>query len=725
MGQTLDPSYETSLTGAEIAVIGMAGRFPGARDLDALWRNLLEGQESISSPSVEELVQLGMPRAVVEDPLYVAAGGAIPDPDLFDAAFFGFTEREAEITDPQQRVLMEISWQALEDAGYDPSRYPGQIGVFAGAGSDWYLNRNLASNPELLAIVGTMEATLANEPDFLTTRISYKLDLRGPSVAVRTACSTGLVAVHIAGRALLGGECDMALAGGVSIVHPLLGTRYQEGGIGSPDGHCRAFDIAAKGSVVACGAGMVVLKRLEDALADGDHIHAVIRGSAINNDGAGKIGFTAPSVEGQARAIADALAMAEVDPATVGFVEGHGSGTPLGDSIELTALKKIFSEGSRAPATCAVGSVKSNLGHCNAAAGIAGFIKAVLTVKHGTIPPTLHYERSDPALALETTPLYVNATPAKWAVPGPRRAGVSSFGLGGTNAHAVLEEPPALVPSTPGRPWQLLVLSARTSTALEKARERLRAHLEENPALPLADVAFTLQVGRAHFAHRFALVCRDHQEALRGLSGHGAATFQGVSAPGAPSVPRALSEGMDDGALRAALEDAARAWVAGAEVDWGALHRGEQRYRVPLPTYPFERKSFWVHPRMIRMQPTAAAAEERSDAQAAQAVRVAPRPNLLTDYVAPEGELQQVVAQVWEEFLGIEGIGAYDNFLELGGHSLLGIRLLGRLREHFQIDLPADALYTAPTVAELAALVESTLMAEIEALSEEELLELT
>ncbi len=719
MSWTLDPDYESTLTGAEIAIVGMAGRFPGAEDLDAFWRNLLAGADTLSRFSREELERMGVPAEVIDGPGWVAAAGEIPRPDLFDAAFWGFTAREAEITDPQHRVLLECCWEAMEQAGYDPARVPGPVGVFAGSGGSRYMNVNLASNPELVALAGQMEVTLANEFDFLTTRVSYKMDLRGPSVPVRTACSTGLVAAHFACRSLLAGECDLALAGGVSVSHPNVGYRYQEGGISSPDGRCRSYDAEALGSVASSGAGVVLLRRLEDALADGDTIHAVIKGSAVNNDGAGKIGFTAPGIDGQARVIADALAMAEVDPATVGFVEGHGSGTPLGDQIEMTALKKVFADGERAPGTLVVGSVKSNIGHCNAAAGAAGLIKTALAVKHGTVPPTVHFSACDERLGLSGTPLYVSASPQPWKVEGPRRAGVSSFGLGGTNAHLVVEEPPAPAPSGPGAEWQLLVLSARSEAALRAARENLRAHLRSDPGAPLADVAWTLQAGRAEWEHRFAVVGRDAADAARALAEGGEGAASGVvrgddSEPRRAQLPPADARGE---ALRSALAELGRQWAAGAVADWAALHAGERRRRVPLPTYPFERRRYWVDARA----PRPAAAERPAEAAAP---RRGPRPNVLTEYVAPGTDLELKVAEVWEELLGIEGIGAYDNFLELGGHSLLGIRVLGRLREHFQIDLPPDALYTAPTVSEMAALIEAVLLAEIEALSEDELLKL-
>jgi acyl transferase domain-containing protein len=505
-----------------IAVVGLAGRFPGAPSLEDFWRNLRDGVESISFFSAEELAAAGVDPGLLAEERYVRAKGTLAGAELFDPAFFGFTPREAECMDPQHRVFLEAAWEALEDAGCDPERAPGRIGLFAGCGPSSYLISNLLPNAERLAAVGEMQLLLLNDRDFLATRASYKLNLRGPSVVVQTACSTSLVAVHLACQSLLTGDCDAALAGGVSISSPLAcGYTWQEGGVMSPDGRCRAFDAAAGGSVPGDGCGVVVLKRLVDALADGDAIHAVIRASAVNNDGSGKVGYTAPGVEGQAAVIAESLMMAEVDPATIGYVEAHGSGTALGDPIEAAALQQAFAAAGAPPRSIALGSVKTSIGHCNAAAGIAGLIKTVLAVEHGTIPPSLHFATPNPQIDFSAGPFYVATAAAPWPDTGePRRAGVSSFGMGGTNVHAVLEEAPAAEPeAAPARPWQLLVLSARTPAALDAAASRLAEHLEAHPDLALSDVSWTLQTGRRAFEHRRIAVARDAPTAVAALRG--------------------------------------------------------------------------------------------------------------------------------------------------------------------------------------------------------------
>ncbi|MES1243261.1 MAG: thioester reductase domain-containing protein [Acidobacteriota bacterium] len=515
--------HDETLT--QVAVVGLAGRFPGAADAGQLWDNLRRGVDSISRFTPEELDRAGVSRALRERPGFMAARGVLRDADLFDAPFFGFSPREARLLDPQQRVFLECAWEALEDAGCDPGRMDGAVGVYAGASQSTYFLHNLASNPEVAATVSGLEVKLANDRDFLAPLVSYRLNLRGPSVNVATACSTSLVAVHLACQGLLNRECDVALAGGVSVSFPQVsGYVYQEGGILSADGRCRAFDAAATGSLGGDGAGIVVLKRLEDALRDGDAIRAVIRGSAINNDGSLKIGFTAPSVDGQAAVIAEAQALAGVDPATVTYLEAHGSGTPLGDPVEIRALTRAFRTGTQDRGFCAVGSVKTNVGHLDAAAGITGLIKTVLALENRLIPPSLHFSEPNPEIPFTETPFRVAAKLADWNPPEgvPRRAGVNSFGMGGTNAHVVLEEAPATAPSESSdssRPWQLLVLSAAAPVALESATDRLALHLKAHPEQELADVAFTLQAGRKALRHRRMLVCRDRADAIGALAG--------------------------------------------------------------------------------------------------------------------------------------------------------------------------------------------------------------
>jgi amino acid adenylation domain-containing protein/non-ribosomal peptide synthase protein (TIGR01720 family) len=502
-----------------IAIVGMAGRFPGAADVDAFWRNLREGVESIRVFTEAELRAAGVDERLLAHPDYVKARGVLDDADLFDPQLFGYTPRDAELMDPQHRVFLECAWHALDHAGCDPDRFDGLIGVYAGAGMNTYLF-NLLSRPELMASAGALQTVMSAGADFLPTRVSYKLNLHGPSVSVQTACSTSLVAVHQACQSLSNFECDMALAGGVSITVPLKsGYLYQAESIASPDGHCRAFDAEARGTVSGNGAAVVVLKRLEDAVADGDHIHAVIRGSAINNDGSRKVGYTAPSVDGQAEAIALAQAGAGVEPAEVSYVEAHGTGTPLGDPVEIAALSRVFGDGLDRQVDCAIGSLKTNVGHMDAAAGVAGLIKTALAIEHAELPPSLHFQEPNPKADFASTPLRVNARFTQWTLPpGMRRiAGVSSFGIGGTNAHAVLEEAPRREPSSPSRPAQLLPLSARTEAALDAASAALATALEANPAVPLADIAYTLQTGRRELAWRRTIVCRTHDEAGEAL----------------------------------------------------------------------------------------------------------------------------------------------------------------------------------------------------------------
>lgn len=498
----------------KIAVIGMSGAFPGARTIEELWQALTQGKELIRLKK-DSLEQMSHGNGE-----FVPAVACPDDIEFFDAAFFGMTPAEADLTDPQHRILLEHAWNAFENAGYAPRRFRGSAGVFAGATINSYLLRNIASHPDLMSSVDPVQLNISNGLDFLTTRISYKLNLHGPSHAVQSACSTSLLAIHCAARSLLGFECDMALAGGVSInVSILDGYRYREGGIFSPDGHCRTFDADAQGTVFGSGVGLVVLKRLEDALAHGDSIHAVIVGSAVNNDGIGKVGFTAPSVEGQAQVIIEALSNAGVEPADISFVECHGTATAMGDPIEVSALARAFGVNPRGK--CALGSVKSNIGHLDAAAGVTGFIKTALSLREGMFPASIHFSRLNPEIHLEGTPFFINTSLLSLQRnEKPLRAGISAFGVGGTNVHMILEEPPHLQkrPATSGR--QLLVLSARTSSALTQMEKNLAAHLSQHPRLELADIAYTLQTGREQFSCSRTIVCEAHEDAISSLQQH-------------------------------------------------------------------------------------------------------------------------------------------------------------------------------------------------------------
>src|SRR5579871_595603 len=502
-----------------IAVVGMAGRFPKARNVAEFWENLKQGVEGIERFSDEEMLAAGAKASLLNDPNYVKAGTVLNDIENFDAAFFGISPREASIMDPQQRVMLECAWEALESAGYDPLAIPVSVGVFAGSGSNVYLYTHLMQNRECWETFGPHQIMLNNEKDHLAPRISYKLNLRGPSLTVQTLCSTSLVAVHLGCQSLLNYECDMVLAGGVSLMFPQkVGYRYQEGSILSPDGHCRAFDAEAKGTVAGSGAGMVVLKRLADAVADGDNVLAIIKGSAINNDGSGKVGYTAPGVQGQSEVIVAAAGIAGVSFDSLQYVEAHGTGTPVGDPIEVAALTQAFRTQTQRKGYCALGSVKTNVGHLNTAAGVTGLIKTVLMLQHRQLPPSLHYHQPNPRIDFANSPFYVNTALTPWEDRGGERlAGVSSLGIGGTNAHVIVAEAPLGAPSASSDPWFLFPLSARTEEALEAATSGLAAHLRRHPELSPADVAYTLQVGRHPFATRRVLVGRNLAEAAEKL----------------------------------------------------------------------------------------------------------------------------------------------------------------------------------------------------------------
>ncbi|MBE9062910.1 type I polyketide synthase [cf. Phormidesmis sp. LEGE 11477] len=515
---------------SEIAIIGMAGRFPGAANLETFWQNLKDGVEAIAFFTDEEMLSAGIDPALIQNPNYVNASPILEKIDHFDADFFGYSPKEASLMDPQQRLLLECAWESLETAGYNPLAYEGAIGLFAGATMNTYLlnhvypNRHrLDPNDSLdiftLSSLGGFQATVANDKDYLTTRVSYKLNLRGPSLNVQTACSTSLVSIHLAAQSLLQGECDMALAGGVSVETPQqAGYLYQEGMILAKDGHCRAFDADSKGTLFGSGVGLVVLKRLDEAIAHKDFIYAVIKGSAIGNDGGQKVGYLAPLSEGQTRVAVEALAIANTPAETIGYVEAHGTGTQLGDPIEIAALTQAFRRCPDLLSTdkkqfCPIGSVKTNVGHLNIASGVVGFIKTALAVHHGQIPASLHFKRPNPQIDFANSPFYVNTALADWPVTGtPRRASVNSLGIGGTNVHMVLEETVAedfdLDQTEPKARFEedIFVLSAKSETALRALAEKYVDFLGDRTDISVSDICFTLGVGRSHFTHRLALV---------------------------------------------------------------------------------------------------------------------------------------------------------------------------------------------------------------------------
>lgn len=508
--------------GTEIAIVGMAGRYPNAETLQEFWRKVVAGEEFATFYNEEELREMGVDEDTIRNPNWVPAAGMLAATEEFDAAFFGYNPKESSFMDPQQRHFLEVGWEALEDAGYDAERFEGSIGVYGGSAMDTYLVLNIATNPHLMTPTNKVLIQVGNDNSYLTTRLSYKLNLKGPSHTLQCACSTSLVATHLACQSLLNEECDMALVGGATVhAQGKAGYLYLEGGVASPDGKCRTFDAKGKGPIFNSGVAAVVLKRLDDAIASRDHIYAIIKGSAINNDGSLKVSYAAPSVNGQAEVISEALAMADVDVESIGYVEAHGTATPLGDPIEIQALTQAYRAETSRKQFCGIGSVKSNVGHLDAAAGVTSLIKATLALKNKQLPASLHFKNPNPQLDFPNSPFYVVTELQEWqAGEYPRRAGVSSFGIGGTNAHAILEEVPDSLlrrRSQSTRPYQLLSLSARTATALDKATANLAARLRHNPDLNLADVGYTLHMGRKAFDHRRTVVARDVQEAIAAL----------------------------------------------------------------------------------------------------------------------------------------------------------------------------------------------------------------
>jgi acyl transferase domain-containing protein len=842
---------------SDIAIVGMACRFPGANTADDFWRNLRDGRETATFFTDEELRAAGVEAALLGNPRYVKAGQILADAELFDAQLFNIPAEDAEILDPQQRHFLECALEALENAGYNPGAFPGLIGVYAGAGMNTYILQNLCERYRASSPLDRYRLMLANDKDYLATRASYKLNLRGPSVSINTACSTSLVAVHFACLGLLRGDCDMALAGAVHIAcPPKQGYLFQEGLIFSPDGHCRAFDAKARGTIIGSGVGIVVLKRLQEAIADGDWIYAVIKGSAVNNDGAAKAGYTAPSEDGQAAVIAAAQAAAGCNADTISYVEAHGTGTPTGDPVELAGLRQVFS--SSRESSCALGSVKTNIGHLDAAAGMAGLIKTSLMLQHKQLVPSLHFEAPHPEVDFANGPFRVSTKLEDWmAGPTRRRAGVSSFGIGGTNAHVVLEEAPEREPAAATGAPQLLVISARSAQALEKATANLARHLNAHPELDLADVAYTLAVGRRAYAYRRALVCRTLREAALTLAlvdDDRVATGQGESddldvafvfagqvgkrgaagaqlyrelplfrdavdrclaacgwagavdaaslleaggaigtvvaqyalsdlwmswgvkpaglvavGPGelvaacragvlqveralavakchdagepipelalpAPQVAllsnstghwmkthvtirpgqwtephktppdlsahavRALAASrrvpleirLSDG-LEALLHEVSRVWIRGAAIDWRAFFAGDRRRRVPLPTYPFDHKRYWVEPE----RPAPAENGQHDIRQNARTAGDADKLSSIFDLI--RNEIVKALGPIQAERFALD-----KNLFEMGLDSLILISLAAKLSETLQCQVPPSWFVEYPTVRAFA-----------------------
>ncbi|WP_327063769.1 phosphopantetheine-binding protein [Kitasatospora purpeofusca] len=736
-----------TVRGTDIAVIGLACRFPDAVDTDQFWHNLVSGVDSISRFPPKRVPGPGGGKRE-----YVPARGLLREPEWFDAGYFGYTPREVLLTDPQHRVLLECAVEAIEGAGYDPDRFPGLIGIYAGCSLSSYTETLRARQQEDHSIT-TWDILMGTTSDYLASRIAYKLGLRGPTANVQAACATSLYAVHFAARALIAGECDLALAGGSSVRLPAELDNYRVGGITSPSGVCSPFDTAADGVVGGQGCGITVLKRLSEAVADGDHIHAVLRGSAVNNDGRDRAGFTAPGVRGQVEVVRAAQRAAGVTPSSITYVEAHGTGTRVGDPIEVAGLNQAFDDGEPRAEPCLLGSVKGNIGHLDAAAGIAGFIKTVLAVERGTVPPSLHYSVPNPDIDFAAGPFVVVTEPTSWEPVGqPRRAGLTARGLGGNNAHIVLEQPPAPRPRAGGEDDQVLVLSAHTPVALDELTARIARRLADRPELELRDVAWTLQVGRRQHGYRRFAVVRDREDALRVLGGgaperlvdgdharDGRAVALVLPQAADAEVVRhwqalgldpdlTLRPDCDEAAIGAALDTPGRVflelgapgtaarlrehprwtpehivvtvtdplaalgelWLAGLPIDWAAAatqpaHPQPAR-RVPLPGYPFQRQPYLL--------------------EAGPAVQ----PSSSAPGAGPNTE--RTVSMLFTEMLGLPEVDPEESFFDLGGDSLVANELVGRLEQLLPVRLEVRAMYDAPSVREFTALVEEQLRSE-------------
>lgn len=650
-----------------IAVIGMSGRFPGAPNIAAFWKAILEGQELTKAFSNEELIDAGISRKRIGSSQYVKIRGILDDIELFDADFFGISPHEAEVTDPQHRLFLECAFEALENANCRPDQYPGSIGVYGGTGRSLYFLHHLFPNSELMD-KREYFIRIGTEPDFLTTKVSYRLNLKGPSLTIQTACSTSLVSICVACNHLLTYQCDVALAGGSSIFLPQKsGYLHQEGMIFSPDGRCKPFDAGANGTVPGNGVGVVVLKRLEDAIADRDHIYAVVRGYGLNNDGKEKMSYSAPSVQGQVEAIESAIAMSGINPETISYAEAHGTATFLGDPIEMEALTEAFQRHTKKKSFCGIGSVKSNMGHSMEAAGVSGFVKAVLALHERQIPPMLHFQTPNPHIDLENSPFYVNTTLKDWPVSGSRRRScVSSFGIGGTNAYVILEEAPKIpIPLNSNTP-QLLLLSAKTQVALETMVQNLGNYLKNHSEISLANVAYSLQVGRMEFEHRRAIVCRDREHAIASLLGE---------------------ELHLESSREKELAEIGNRWVSGEAIDWSNFWMELKPSRIPLPTYPFQKKRHWIDP-----------------------------PKLAT-IKAPEAQkrgvslnVEAALLEIWKENLCISVIGLNEDFFAIGGDSLLAIQVITQIEKELGVSLKVETLYQFPTLSQLTTVVSTQIV---------------
>lgn len=707
-----------------IAIIGMSGKFPGSNSIEEFWQNLCKGKETISFFSENELYMVGVSEEMLQSPNYVKAKGIIKEIDFFDADFFGFSSKEAEGLDPQQRLFLENAWEALEDAGYVTEEKAGKIGVYASSGLNNYYSFYLANNSSFMSLIDSFQLSINNMPDTLCTRVSYKLNFTGPSYAIQSGCSSSLVAVATACQSLLNYECDLALSGGVSLSLPLkTGYFYQEGMILSSDGHCRPFDSQADGTVPSMGLGIVVLKRLEEALEARDSIYAVIKGFAVNNDGSKKIGYTAPSVIGQTNVISEAQGMADIDLETISYIETHGTGTQLGDPIEIKALTEAFKEKTNKKQFCVVGSLKSNMGHLDAAAGVAGLIKTALALQNHLLPPTLHFLKPNSKIDFENSPFYVNTQLMPWNNKYPRRAGISSFGIGGTNVHVILEEAPFIDRELKDKDWHLFVLSTKTLDALEIATNNLFHHLMQKPQLNLSNTAYTLAVGRKSFDYRRIIIVKNKNQLHRreevfikdfsieklmniktiesGLNETLNLHLQNLLNENYNSIYKALinkaksyfinvdshffSKRNEPCVKIKFLRLLAELWGKGIEIDWKCIYSHQTLQRVSLPTYPFQRKKYWAKADILNLTSTGNSNNKN-----------------LHSSTFVINSIEQTLIEIWQSYFGVKKINPTDDFFALGGDSLLAVDLICKINKQFKSNLSPNILLTASTIASLA-----------------------
>jgi len=716
---------EDAYSAPEIAVTGLSIRVHKAKNLEEFQDNLEKGVESISFYTDEEMLEAGVSPGTLKIPNYIKAGANLEDKEYFDAGFFGYTPREAELLDPQVRIFHEISWEALEDAGIDPEVYPGLIGVYAGAGQnlEWEVRALLSGKSRSF---GSFASSRLTGIRYLCTRLSFNLNLKGPSITIQTACSTSLVAIHLACQALMSGECDVAIAGGVTLSpSKKAGYFYEKDLIFSSDGHNRTFDANGDGTVFGEGAGVVVLKLLEDALANEDNIYAVIKSTAINNDGNRKVGFTAPSVEAQVEMIQAAYHLAGIPPESIGYVEAHGTATHLGDPIEIEALKQAFS--TQKKGFCMIGSVKTNLGHLDAVSGVAGFIKAVLSLKNKKIPPNLHFEVPNPQLDLIDSPFVVNTKLTDWERGDyPRRAAVNSLGMGGTNAHVVLEESPEKEKSFASRDYQLILLSAKTRNSLDLAMENLAGFLKRNKNINLADAAYTLQTRRKRYPYRAALVCSDVEDAINSLSRpqsekvreyYDAKYNKKVEEDPEKNIDHLFKNpGREIPDVLLFLDEIGQAWLQGQAIDWASFYKEEKRHCISLPPYAFDRQRYWlddVNLENLREQYLTAKTQKDTavelpgeiDKQEKTSAALFPRPNLPTPYVPPNHEIEIGIVEICQELFGYEKIGIMDNFFDLGGNSLSVINFVSEIHKKFNTRIHIQEVFDKRSLQELSALI--------------------